>query len=92
MSIMLAPDLVQNKDVPKEYNMHMVDQDSMNTFIFTEKDLPGYRQYSHDRAPPRFKDRKRVEKNKRPYDNYRRAIPSKYSSFLSNARFLTVSL
>ena len=56
--------------------MHMIDQDPMNTFVFSEKDLPGYRAYSADRAPPRFKDRKRIAKAKKPEFNFRRAIPS----------------
>ena len=56
--------------------MHMIDQDPMNTFVFSEKDLPGYRAYSADRAPPRFKDRKRIAKSKKPEFSFRRAIPS----------------
>ena len=59
--------------------MHIVEQDPMNTFVFSEKDLPGYRPYSADRAPPRFKDRKRIEKTRKPEHNFRRAIPSKYT-------------
>lgn len=77
MSILLSPDVAQNRDLPKEYNMHIVEQDPMNTFVFSEKDLPGYRPYSADRAPPRFKDRKRIEKTRKPEYNFRRAIPSK---------------
>ena len=57
--------------------MHIVEQDPMNTFVFSEKDLPGYRAYSADRAPPRVKDRKRIEKTRKPEYNFRRAIPSK---------------
>ena len=56
--------------------MHMIDQDPMNTFVFSEKDLPGYRAYSADRAPPRFRDRKRIAKAKKPEFTFRRAIPS----------------
>lgn len=77
MSILLSPDVAQNRDLPREYNMHIIEQDPMNTFIFSEKDLPGYRAYSADRAPPRFKDRKRIEKPRKPENNFRRAIPSK---------------
>lgn len=75
MSMLLSPDIVQNRDLPREYNMHIVEQDPMNTFVFSEKDLPGYRAYSADRAPPRFKDRKRIEKTRKPEYNFRRAIP-----------------
>ena len=56
--------------------MHLIDQDPLNTFVFSEKDLPGYRAYSADRAPPRFRDRKRVAKAKKPEFTFRRAIPS----------------
>lgn len=42
MSLLLSSEAVQNKNVPKEYNMHVTNRDSSNTFIFTEKDLPGY--------------------------------------------------
>ena len=77
MSLLLSPDAAAKGDFPKEYNMHVMNQESSNTFVFTEKDLPGYRQYSHDRAPPRFKDRKKIEKNRRSEANFRRAIPSK---------------
>lgn len=42
MSLLLSSDAVQNKTVPKEYNMHVTNRDSSNTFVFTEKDLPGY--------------------------------------------------
>ena len=77
MSILLSPDVAHNRDLPREYNMHIIDQDPMNTFVFSEKDLPGYRAYSADRAPPRFKDRKRIAKTKKSEFNFRRAIPSK---------------
>lgn len=42
MSLLLSSDVVQNISVPKEYNMHVTNRDSSNTFVFTEKDLPGY--------------------------------------------------
>ena len=77
MSILLSQDVPQNRDLPREYNMHIIDQDPINTFVFSEKDLPGYRAYSADRAPPRLKDHKRIAKTKKPESNFRRAIPSK---------------
>ena len=78
MSLMLSHDLAPNREIPKEYNMQITDSDTVNTFIFSEKDLPGYRKYSHDRAPPRFRDRRRIEKPRNPQGNFRRAIPSKW--------------
>ncbi|KAK4697621.1 transcription initiation factor TFIIF subunit beta, partial [Lecanoromycetidae sp. Uapishka_2] len=79
MSLLLTPNLPQNQPVPKEYNMQITNPNTINTFIFTEKDLPGYRKYTHDRAPPRFRDRKRIEKPRAPgqqeINHFRRAIP-----------------
>ena len=42
MSLMLNPDLDKNENVPKEYNMNITNPDATNTFIFSEKDLPGF--------------------------------------------------
>lgn len=42
MSLMLSPDLTKNEDVPKEYNMNITNPDTTNTFVFSEKDLPGF--------------------------------------------------
>ena len=83
MSLMLLPHIAPNLDakkreVPKEYNLRITDPSTINTFVFTEKDLPGYKKYSHDRAPPRYKDRRRIEKPKRADAYFRRAIPSKW--------------
>ena len=50
MSLLLSSDAVQNSTVPKEYNMHVTNRDSSNTFIFTEKDLPGYASRMKGRA------------------------------------------
>ena len=58
--------------------MVVTDRDTINTFVFSEKDLPGYRKYSHDRAPSRIKDNKRVEKSRGSGINFRRAVPSMF--------------
>jgi transcription initiation factor TFIIF subunit beta len=42
MSLMLSPDITINENVPKEYNMQITNQKSQNTYVFTEKDLPGF--------------------------------------------------
>ncbi|MCJ1251569.1 hypothetical protein MMC30_008804 [Trapelia coarctata] len=42
MSLLLTPDMSINHDLPKEYNMQVTNWSPGNTFIFTEKDLPGY--------------------------------------------------
>lgn len=92
MSLLLSKDAVQNKNTPKEYNMHITNQQSSNTFIFTEKDLPGYASkgkgdarkgqsngaYSSTQITPRtFRDRSKIDKNKRWQPSFRKAIPSK---------------
>ena len=42
MSLLLSSAISINETVPKEYNMQITNQDTANTFIFSEKDLPGY--------------------------------------------------
>ncbi|KAL8693135.1 MAG: hypothetical protein Q9218_001987 [Villophora microphyllina] len=42
MSLYLSPNVVNQTNIPKEYNMHMANRDSLNTYVFTEKDLHGY--------------------------------------------------
>lgn len=89
MSLLLSNDAVQNKNTPKEYNMHITNQQSTNTFIFTEKDLPGYASkgkgdarkgqsngaYSSTQITPRTF--RKIDKNKRWQPSFRKAIPSK---------------
>ena len=86
---MLAPDIAKVHTVPKEYNMQITNQNPTNTFIFTEKDLPGYaangRQgvmqghknggppYSHGPPRPMFQDRAR--QNIQKYDNKKKWQP-----------------
>ncbi|MCJ1396405.1 hypothetical protein MMC18_009295 [Xylographa bjoerkii] len=42
MSLLLSSALGINHNVPKEYNMQIQNWTPTNTFVFTEKDLPGY--------------------------------------------------
>ncbi len=42
MSLMLSSDVTKNENVPKEYNMNITNPDTANTFVFSEKDLPGF--------------------------------------------------
>ncbi|KAL8733976.1 MAG: hypothetical protein Q9166_001737 [cf. Caloplaca sp. 2 TL-2023] len=42
MSLILAPNVSTQKNIPREYNMNLANRKSMNTFIFSEKDLHGY--------------------------------------------------
>ncbi|KAL8842727.1 MAG: hypothetical protein Q9170_000383 [Blastenia crenularia] len=42
MSLLLTSTANDHINVPKEYNMHMTNRSSLNTYVFTEKDLNGY--------------------------------------------------
>ncbi|KAL8722618.1 MAG: hypothetical protein Q9225_000924 [Loekoesia sp. 1 TL-2023] len=42
MSLLLTPTVDDHRNIPKEYNMHMTNRSSLNTYVFTEKDLNGY--------------------------------------------------
>ena len=76
MSLQLDSGRPENRTVPKEYNLHVANKQSHNTFVFTEKDMPGYRQFQADGAPMHYLNRKRVEK-KRSGIPFRRAVPSR---------------
>ena len=41
---MLSQDIKGNRGLPKEYNLQVINPSAANTFVFTEKDLPGYSQ------------------------------------------------
>ncbi|KAL9600881.1 MAG: hypothetical protein Q9219_002923 [cf. Caloplaca sp. 3 TL-2023] len=42
MSLLLTPTVNDHNNIPKEYNMHLTNRSSLNTYVFTEKDLNGY--------------------------------------------------
>ncbi|KAJ9137884.1 Transcription initiation factor TFIIF subunit beta [Pleurostoma richardsiae] len=42
MKLLLA-DMAKHQQMPKEYDLNIVDQDVKNTFVFTEGDLAGYK-------------------------------------------------
>lgn len=42
VSLLLNSSALKSQNVPLEYNMHVMNRDTLNTFIFTEQDLPGY--------------------------------------------------
>lgn len=41
-----------NKDLPREYDMNVTNMSVQNTFIFTEKDMPGYEEAEKRNGPP----------------------------------------
>ena len=42
LSLMLYEDRGAEDPVPLEYNLEVIQNDSINTFVFTEQDLPGF--------------------------------------------------
>lgn len=76
MSLYLTPQAATIHQLPREYNMPVIEQDSINTFVFSEKDLPGHRKYIAGRAPPRSHDRTKVEKSKGSGKPFTRFVPS----------------
>lgn len=89
MSLLLSSDAAQNRTVPKEYNMHVANRDSSNTFIFTEKDLPGYSKmkgtarkgvgnggFPNDRTSNRTAFRDRSRQSLQPGDKSKRWQPN----------------
>ena len=83
---MLHPHMVQNKDLPKEYNMHISHRDASNTFIFSEKDMPGDRQFQSENAPLHWVNRKKQEMRRQHGRTGRRAIPSQYNPCADSTR------
>lgn len=43
MAILLNPGRAEHQNLPKEYNLDVLDQNLRNTFMFTEADLEGYK-------------------------------------------------
>ena len=87
MSLLLSKDVAFNESLPKEYNLTIMKNNPVNTFIFSERDLPGYTNISrgqgqNSQVPPRpqFQDRSKqpYDKNRKWQPYYRRAIPSEY--------------
>ena len=79
MSMLLSPEDAKRRNVPKEYNMHVTNQESINTFLFSEKDLPGFKSFAQNQHYSRtdaFMGKNRVGKNKKPFVDFRRTVPS----------------
>ncbi|KAI9681197.1 MAG: hypothetical protein M1817_002479 [Caeruleum heppii] len=62
-TMILSPSVKHNKGLPREYDVNVMNDTSNNTFIFSEKDLPGYR--TKDGAKSRFTSHE--TKGKTPY-------------------------
>ena len=80
MSMLLTPEAARAKNVPKEYNMHIMNPNSTNTFIFSEKDLPGFKTFAQNQHYTRtdaFMGKNRIGKKKKgPGEHMRKTVPS----------------
>ncbi|KAK5655430.1 hypothetical protein OQA88_5701 [Cercophora sp. LCS_1] len=47
---MLLGDIKEHREIPKEYNMDLVNMNVNNTFVFAEQDLPSYAAKNKERA------------------------------------------
>lgn len=77
--MILDPHQKQNSKVPKEYNIRTTDEHSQNTFVFSEKDLPGYSSRNRGGAGQggdKGIAQGKVDKTKRFQPFYRKAVPS----------------
>jgi transcription initiation factor TFIIF subunit beta len=50
--MLLRPDIAQHQAVPKEYDLDITDESVRNTYVFTEKDLPGFKSKSREKFDP----------------------------------------
>ena len=89
--MLLSSNIAEHQTIPKEYELDIQNESVKNTFVFTEKDLPGFKSKSNQKfdpssanMPSRLVQRK-TEKPaaKKPYDRdkgfqpyFRKAIPS----------------
>lgn len=78
--MILKSALKQNQNVPKEYNLRTTTESSQNTFVFSERDLPGFSSGSRGVRKPDESGRggmdRKIDKNKKYTPYYRKAIPS----------------
>lgn len=99
--LLLSADRPEHQAIPKEYDLDVTDPAVKNTFMFTERDLPGFASRNKARAEasatgiPAHLLRQKVEKpaqrehhhaRRGPY--YRKAIPSKSSPSRAYSRSL----
>lgn len=92
LSMLLNPDLAVHQTLPREYKLDVQQEAVSNTFMFTEKDLPGFKSKSRmafntatANMPSRLTRPKREKAEATPFDPnkryqpyYKKAIPSKH--------------
>lgn len=72
--IMLNPSLSQHQNLAKTYDMETTDAAVTNTYVFSERDLPGYKKGAQRNKPVQEGANGKIDKNQR---FFRRMIPSK---------------
>ncbi|KAK8140468.1 hypothetical protein PG984_000534 [Apiospora sp. TS-2023a] len=92
MAMLLDVQNPAHQTIPKEYNFEMRDNNLLNTFLFTEADLPGFKsksQGANSNIPHHLRNRQRNNDNNKDNNNkqeggrkryqpyYRKAIPKK---------------
>lgn len=75
MRLNMKHDVPTLQTVPKDYEFSIVNMEPPNTFVFTEKDLPGYKPGMNNFRASQKTDR--IQKNRKPLG--RRAIPKRTS-------------
>lgn len=68
MALLLDHTRPNHQTIPKEYTLETKDADLANTFLFTEKDLPGFKSRSHGAnsdLPPHLR-RRQEQQQQRP--------------------------
>ncbi|KAF2801545.1 uncharacterized protein BDZ99DRAFT_528280 [Mytilinidion resinicola] len=90
LNLGVAPKDVKDelKDIPREYNVAPISNaDDVNTYIFTEKDLPGYKPaaFGRSRTDMGGQGQYRVQK---PRSKFRKAIPKHTSLVGTPSRIL----
>lgn len=89
LQMLLSSNVAEHQTIPKEYDLDITDESVKNTFVFTEKDLPGFKSRSRakfDLASANMPSRLTRVKNEKPKQAYdpnkkfqpyvRKAIPS----------------
>ncbi|EHK99267.1 putative Transcription initiation factor IIF subunit beta [Glarea lozoyensis 74030] len=86
LAMLLSSDIAQHQMVPKEYDLDITDERVRNTFVFTEKDLPGFKSKSKEKFDPasanmpaslkqRLNSQKAPQQPRAPYDPNRPRQP-----------------
>jgi transcription initiation factor TFIIF subunit beta len=89
--MLLSSEIGPHQNVPKEYELDVIEEAVKNTFVFTEQDLPGFKSRARQKFDPtsanmpsrltRPKNDKVIQKtpfdpNKKFTPYFRKAIPS----------------